>query len=67
MELGYTELAGAGAWGALVVVLVLWVRHLQDKLLSVVDKNTEALCGVKSALEKCQMIHDPRGSMSGGR
>jgi len=54
----YLELAKAGFLGALVVVLIVWVRALQDRLLSVVEKNTEALAGVRSALEKCQMIHD---------
>lgn len=61
MEQVYLQLANSGALGALVVVLVVWVRHLQDRLLAVVENNTKALAEVKSTLEKCQLVHDREG------
>lgn len=60
LDAAYIELAKFGASGALIVVLIIWVRSLQDRLLAVVEKNTAALVGVKSALELCQAVHGGR-------
>lgn len=57
MESELIGLGQLGLAGAVITVLIVQVRYLQDKLLSVIERNTVAMEQLKAVIDKCQDTH----------
>ena len=51
------ELVNYGALGLMCGILTYNTIFLQKKIISIVEKNTQAFDGLKAIIEKCQLTH----------